>query len=208
MQAKTGNKLSPQGVFALVGTLPRELQDRFRKETWVEVKNEETEFVPDPEYKYDHVLGLSWLTNEGIPNTQEELDEQREMVFKTMISGPEAYNVGQFFVLFPSVVYNSADIGDTLMIVEVMADLDFPPAVDLVTRALPEYEQYQGLDREAHAIRAALQSYVASGKIKIHQGSLRMYACEYRYKFEENYKVAEEQPISFKEAVRRNQRRG
>lgn len=206
MEAKVGTKLSPQGVFNLVGLLPKELQDRFRKETWVEEKQDETEFVPDPVYKYDHVLGLSWLTSEGIPNTQEELDAQREFVFKTMVSGPVTYNVGQFFVLFPNVVYTTNDISDALMIVEVMDELDFPAETELITKALPEYEQYGYMGREAHAIRAALMSYVASGKIKIHEGRMRMYSCETRYSFEDNYKEPSTEPLSFKENVRRHRR--
>lgn len=207
MDAKVGTKLQPQGVFNIVGLLPKELQDRFRKECWAEVKQDETEFVPDPEYKYDHVLGLSWLTAEGIPNTQEELDAQREFVFKTMVSGSETYNVGQFFVLFPNVVYTTNDIGNTLMIVEVLDELEFPAANDLVTPALAEYNQHGYMDREAHAVRAALLSYVASGKIKIHEGGLRMYSCEERYQFETRYIDPEEKPLTFAEQVRR-QRRG
>lgn len=206
MEAKVGTKLSPQGVFNIVGLLPKELQDRFRKDCWAEVKDDETEFVPDPEYKYDHVLGLSWLTAEGIPNTQEELDAQREFIFKTMVSGPESYNVGQFFVLFPNIVYTTGDISDSLMIVEVMDELDFPANVNLSTPALAEYNQYGYMGREAQAIRAALYSYVASGKIKIHEGRMRMYACEEQYRFEERFKVAEEQPLSFKEQLRRQRR--
>lgn len=203
MDPKVGTKLQPQGVFSIVGLLPKELQDRFRKECWVEEKNDETEFVPDPVLKYDHVLGLSWLTNEGIPNTQEGLDEQREFIFKTMISGPVTYNVGQFFVLFPNIVYTTSDIGDSLMIVEVMDELEFPAEEDLRTAALSEYNQYEYMCRETQAVRAALQSYVASGKIKIHEGRMRMYSCEERYSFEERYKSPEEKPMTFKEMLRR-----
>lgn len=206
MEAKVGTKLGPQGVFNLVGLLPKNLQDRFRIECWVEEKQDETEFVPDPVRKYDHVLGLSWLTAEGIPNTQEELDAQREFTFKTMVSGPVSYNVGQFFVLFPSIVYNTSDISDTLMIVEVMDELDFPAEVDLITPSLKEYNQYGYMDREAHAIRAALMSYVTSGKIKIHDGRWRMYSCEESYKFEERYKDPDEKPLTFKEHLQRRRR--
>ncbi|ABY63187.1 hypothetical protein ST201phi2-1p362 [Pseudomonas phage 201phi2-1] len=206
MEAKVGTKLQPQGVFSIVGLLPKELQERFRKECWTEEKQEETDFVPDPVLKYDHVLGLSWLTAEGIPNTQEELDAQREMIFKTMISGPTTYNVGQFFVLFPNVVYTTRDIEDSLMIVEVLDELEFPATDNLVTPALPEYNQYGYMSREALAIRAALHSYVASGRIKIHEGAMRMYACEEQYKFEERYKKPDEKPLTFVEMARR--RRG
>lgn len=206
MEAKVGTKLSPQGVFSLVGLLPKDLQDRFRKEVWVEDKDIETEFTPDPTYKYDHVLGLSWLTSEGIPNTQEELDDQREFVFKTMVSGPITYNIGQFFVLFPNVVYSTSDISDALMIVEVMDELEFPAELELTTKALPEYNQYGYMGREAQAIRAALMSYVTSGKIKIHEGRMRMYACEERFAFEANYKDPGEKPLTFKEHARRHRR--
>lgn len=203
MNAIVGTKLAPQGVFNLVGLLPKEHQDRFRKDCWVEEKQDETEFVADPVMKYDHVLGLTWLTNEGIPNTQEELDAQREFLFQTMISGPERYNIGEFFVLFPNIVYTSSDIGDKLMIVEVMDELEFPANIDLTTQALAEYNQYGYMNREALAIRAALRSYITEGKIKIHEGNMRMYACSEQYKFEANYKNPDEKPLSFKELARR-----
>ncbi len=206
MNAKVGTKLPPQGVFNLVGLLPKVKQDQFRKECWVAKKQDETEFVPDPVLEYDHVLGLTWLTNEGIPNTQEELNEQREFLFQTMVSGPETYNVGQFFVLFPNIIYHTSDIGDKLMIVEVMAELDFPASVNMTTPALEEYNQYGYMNREALAIRAALQSYIAEGKIKIHEGAMRMYTCSEQYKFEANYKDPDEKPLTFKEMARR--RRG
>lgn len=206
MNAKVGTKLAPQAVFNLVGLLPKELQDRFRKECWAEEKQEETDFVPDPVFKYDHVLGLTWLTNEGIPNTQEELDAQREFLFQTMVSGPETYNVGQFFVLFPNIIYHTSDIGDKLMIVEVMDELEFPAGTDMVTPALAEYNRHGYMDREALAIRAALQSYIASGKIKIHEGSMRMYTCSERYQFEERYKDPAEKPLTFKEEMARRRR--
>lgn len=206
MNAPVGTKLSMQAVFRLVGALPKEMQERFRTETRVEEKQDDLEFVPDPVYKYDHVLGLSWLTDNGIPNTQEGLDEQREIHFKTMVSGPERYNVGQFFVLFPEVVYNTSDISDMLMVVEVMDELEFPAAEELVTPDTAELRAAGYMERGAIAIRSALQSHVAAGRIKIHQAGMRMYTLEEQYKFEERFKDPNEKPLSFKEHVRRHRR--
>lgn len=208
MSASVGTKLSPQAVFKLVATLPKDLQERFRLETRVEEKQESEEFVMDPTYKYDHVLGLSWLTDNDIPNTQEELDAQREIVFKTMVSGAVTYNVGQFFVLFPEIVYGTSDISDTLMVVEVMDELDFPAELELITKDTAEIRDAGYMERGAIAIRAALQSYVASGKIKIHQAGMRMYMCEERYQFETRYIDPDAPVVTFKEAVRRHRRGG
>lgn len=206
MNAPIGTKLSMQATFRLVGMLPKDMQERFRVETRVEDKQDETEFVPDPVYKYDHVLGLSWLTDNGIPNTQEGLDEQREIHFKTMVSGPETYNVGQFMVLFPEVVYNTSDISDVLMVVEVLDELEFPATEVLSTPDTAELRAAGYMERGAIAIRAALHSYVAAGRIKIHQAGMRMYTLEEQYQFEERFKDPEAKPLSFKETLRRHRR--
>lgn len=201
----TGTKLTPQAVFSVVGVLPKTLQDDFRQKCWSDQSTKEDEFVPDPVLKYDHPLGLTWLHEHDIPNTVEGLDEQRQMVFKTMISGPETYNVGQFFVLFPEVVYSSRDIDSTIMVVEVMDELEFPAHEDLIAQATDEIRS-AGDEEAAFAIRAALMSYVVSGKIKIHQAGMRMYYLERRYQFEERFTQPDEKPLSFKDAARRNRK--
>lgn len=201
-----GTKLSPQGVFQVVGVLPKTLQDDFRAKCWLEEKQEEAEFVPDPVLKYDHSAGLTWLSENNIPNTLEGLETQREIVFKTMISGAESYNVGQFIVLFPELVYHSKDLGDTIMVVEVMDELEFPAEVDLVTSIDNDIRYASDVDRAAFAVRAALQAYLPSGKIKIHQAGMRMYAMQERYKFETRYTDPEEPKLSFRDAVRRHRK--
>jgi len=201
-----GTKLSPQGVYQIVGLLPKDLQDDFRQKAWAEEKSEDTDFVPDPVLKYDHSLGLSWLTDQNIPNTLEALDEQREFVFKTMVSGPVTYNVGQFIVLFPELIYHSKDVSDTIMVVEVMDELDFPAEIDLVTSDSDEIRSAVDDERAAIAIRAALNAYLPAGKIKIHQAGMRMYAMQDRYRFETRYVQPDEKPLSFKDAMRRHRK--
>lgn len=199
-------KLSPQGVFAIVGILPKALQEDFRNTTYTEVKQESTDFDPDPEKRYDHSLGLSWLSGKGIPNTTEGLDEQREYVFKTMISGPVNYNVGQFIVLFPEAVYSASDIEDAILVVEVMDELEFPPEVDLLARHGDSVITTE-TNFSTTALQAALMSYLPQGKVKVHPAGMRMYHMSKQYQFEAKFIDADEKTLNFKDAVRR-QRNG
>lgn len=198
-------KIGPSQVFRLVQLLPKELQQSFAKEAWVDVKQDSTEFVPEPERKYDHPLGLEWLSKNKIPNTVEELEEQRQYVFQTMVNGPETYNVGQFFVVFPSVVYNTKDVHDNLLIVEVMDELEFPSMPDLKVpynddiRAATDWQEQATV-----ALRAALNSYVVSGKIRIHTSGFRMYSSTDMYQFQERFQDENEVKLSFQENMRRH----
>lgn len=200
-------KIGPSQVFTLVQLLPKDLQEKFRKETWEEVKHEITEFTPEPESRYEHSLGLSWLTKHKIPNTVEELEEQRMCVFQTMVSGPDRYNVGQFFVVFPSVVYATRDIEDNLLVIEVMDELEFPPMPDIKVKYNDEIRGATYEDQATVALRYALQSYAAQGRIKIHEAGFRMYANSDQYTFQERYVDEAQEPKSFQDTVRR-QRRG
>lgn len=197
-------KVTPNQVFRLVQTLPKDLQTKFAKEAYTDIAVPNGEFVPEPERKYDHPLGLEWLTKQGIPNTVEELEAQRQYVFQTMVSGPDTYNVGQFFVVFPSIIYSSGDLKDGLLVVEVMDELEFPPMPDLKVAYTEEMRQAGWQDQSTIALRAALQDYVVQGKIKIHEAGYRMYSSTDMYKFEENFVHPEAERITFKEAVRRH----
>ena len=197
-------KIAPNQVFRLVNLLPKEMQAKFAKEAYSDVVHDTTEFVPEPERKYDHPLGLEWLTKHNIPNTIEELEEQRQYVFQTMISGPDTYNVGQFFVVFPRIVYASNDLKDNLLIVEVMDELEFPPMPDMKVVYTDEMRKANWQDEATIALRAALQSYVVQGKIKIHTADFRMYSSTDMYQFQERFIEPEAEVMSFKDAVRRH----
>lgn len=197
-------KISPNQVFRLVQTLPKDLQTLFAKEAYSDVAVNTGEFTPEPERKYDHPLGLEWLTKHGIPNTVEELEAQRQYVFQTMISGPDTYNVGQFFVVFPSIIYSNNDIPDRLLLVEVMDELEFPPMPDLKVSYTDEMRKASWQEEATIALRAALQSYVVQGKIKIHEAGFRMYAGKDSYQFEEKYVDPDAEQMTFKEAIRRH----
>lgn len=196
-------KISPSQVYQLVALLPKELQERFRKEAYEDFVPKDVDFVPEPERRYNHSLGLSWLTKNNIPNTVEELEEQRQYVFQTMVSGPDTYNVGQFFVVFPSVIYHTRDIDDNLLIVEVMDELEFPPMPDLKVLYNDDIRQVPHQQQSTVALRYALQAYVASGKIKIHEAGYRMYSSTDMYTFQERFIDQEQVTMSFKEALKR-----
>lgn len=196
-------KVSPNQVFRLVQTLPKELQTLFAKEAYNDVAVNTGEFTPEPERKYDHPLGLEWLTKHGIPNTIEELEAQRQYVFQTMISGPDTYNVGQFFVVFPRIIYSNTDLPDQLLLVEVMDELEFPPMPDLKVAYTDEMRKANWQEEATIALRAALQAYVVQGKIKIHDAGFRMYSSTDMYQFEEKYADPDAERLTFKETVRR-----
>jgi hypothetical protein len=197
-------KIGPNQVFRLVQLLPKDLQAKFTKEAYTDVVHDTAEFVPEPERKYDHPLGLEWLTKHKIPNTVEELEEQRQYVFQTMVSGSDTYNVGQFFVVFPRIVYASNDLKDNLLVVEVMDELEFPPMPDMKVAYTDEMRKANWQDEATIALRAALQSYVVQGKIKIHDAGFRMYSSTDMYQFQERYIDPEAEVLSFKDAVRRH----
>jgi hypothetical protein len=187
-------KISPNQVFRLVGLLPRRLQKEFQQEAYQDVVVDTEEFIPDAERKYEHSLGLSWLTKHKIPNTVEELEAQRQYVFNTMISGADRYNVGQFIVLLPSVVHHSREIENNLLVVEVMDELDFP-AIDLKTPYTEAMRQTHDHRTESLiALRAALQVYAADGKIRVHEAGHRVYSGSDEYQFQERFheEIAEE----------------
>lgn len=196
-------KIAPAKVFQLVKLLPKALQNEFSKEAYKEVQDNSVDFVPDPELRYDHSLGLSWLTKHGIPNTLEELEAQRQYVFQTMVSGATSYNVGQFIVVFPNIVHGSRDIEGNTLVVEVMDELEFPELPDLVIPFNDEIRAATFESADIIALRYALQAYVAQGKIRIHEAGVRMYANSESYKFQERFESDEEKPTSFREAVRR-----
>lgn len=197
-------KINPQQVFRLVGLLPKELQQQFAKEAYEEVKHEPGEFIPDTEKRYEHSLGLSWLTKHRIPNTVEELEAQRQYVFQTMISGSETYNVGQFIVVFPQIIYGSRDIQETILVLEVMDELEFPPMPDLVVPYNDEIRNAKYEDEATTALRYALEAYVSTGKLKVHEAGFRMYAGTDQYAFQERFVDTTEERPSFKEAIRRH----
>jgi hypothetical protein len=197
-------KIAPQQVFRLVGLLPKEMQQQFNKEAYEEVKQEPGEFVPDVEKRYEHSLGLSWLTKHNIPNTVEELEAQRQYVFQTMVSGPETYNVGQFIVVFPQIIYGPRDIESTILVLEVMDELEFPPMPDLVVPYNDEIRKAAFDDQATVALRYALESYVATGKLKVHEAGFRMYAGVDQYAFQDRFAEPTEDRPSFKEMIRRN----
>lgn len=199
-------KISPAQVFQLVKLLPKELQQQFAAEAYEDVTQDTTEFVPEPENRYEHSLGLSWLTKHNIPNTIEELEEQRQYVFQTMVSGADRYNVGQFFVVFPNVVYHTTDVTDNILVVEVMDELEFPPMPDLKVLYNDEIRSASFKDQNVIAMRHALEAYVTQGKIKIHEAGFRMYSSTDQYTFEERYVDPAQEQLSFKEALRRQRR--
>ena len=200
-------KIQPQQVFRLVALLPKDLQNDFAIKAYKDVTPTDLEFKPDTEKQYDHSLGLSWLTKHDIPNTDEELELQRQYVFQTMVSGAQTYNVGQFIVLFPSIVYNTRDIGDKLIILEVMDELEFPAMPDLVV-PFNAAIRAAGFDEEAGiALRYALFDYISSGKVRLHEAGVRVYGGTESYKFQDRFAPEVEERLSFKELVRR-QRRG
>jgi hypothetical protein len=199
-------KIQPQQVFRLVGLLPKSLQVEFNKEAYEDVKQTDDGFVPDVATKYEHSLGLAWLTKHGIPNTVEELEAQRQYVFQTMVSGSDTYNVGQFIVVFPSIVYSTSDIRDSVLVLEVMDELEFPPMPDMV---IPYNDDIRNATYETEAtvaLRYALEAYIATGKIKVHEAGFRMYSSVDNYKFQENFVDPDEPKLTFKELVRRNRK--
>lgn len=197
-------KIAPAKVFSLVKLLPKELQNEFAKEAYQEVQDTSVDFVPDPELRYDHSLGLSWLTKHNIPNTVEELEAQRQYVFQTMLSGASTYNVGQFIVVFPNVVYGSRDIENNTLVIEVMDELEFPELPDLTVPFNDDIRAATFESADIVALRYALQSYVVQGKIRIHEAGVRMYSNAESYKFQERFEdTVTEKPVSFIEAARR-----
>lgn len=201
-----GVKIQPTHVYRIVNLLPKEMQNEFNKEAFVDAVQPDGEFIPDAERRYDHSLGLSWLTKHNIPNTVEELEAQRQFVFQTMISGPVSYNVGQFIVLFPSIIYGSRDIEEELLVLEVMDELEFPAMPDMVVQFNDEIRNASYDDSSRIALKHALESYVVSGKIKVHSAGMRMYGGTESYKFQERFVNKDEEPLSFTETIRRNRR--
>lgn len=199
-------KIQPNQVYRLVNLLPKEMQVEFNNEAFVDVANTDEEFVPDADRRYDHSLGLSWLTKHKIPNTIEELEAQRQYVFQTMISGPDTYNVGQFIVVFPSIIYGTRDLGESVLVLEVMDELEFPPMPDMVVPFNAEIRAASYDDVDRVALRHALECYVATGKIKVHTAGIRVYGGTESYKFQERFTPVEEERLSFQEIIRRNRR--
>lgn len=198
-------KIQPQQVYQIVGLLPKDMQAEFSKEAYMEVTQPEGEFIPDAVKRYDHSLGLSWLTKHKIPNTVEELQAQRQFIFQTMISGSETYNVGQFIVLFPSIIYGSRDIGESVLLLEVMVDLEFPAMPDLVVPFNDEIRNAPYGEDLPIALRYALYDYVSTGKVKLHTAGMRMYGGVESYKFQDRF-VEPTDRRSFKEILRDSRR--
>lgn len=200
-------KIQPIQVLRLVGLLPKHLQQEFTKEAYVDTKPTEDGFVPDTDRIYDHSLGLSWLTKHNIPNTLDELEAQRQYIFQTMVSGSEEYNVGELIVVFPNIVYSTSDIKNNLMVLEVMTELKFPAMTDLMTSYNNDIRA-AGFETEAMvALRYALQTYVADGKIKVHDAGYRVYSASDTYQFQSRFTDPEETKLSFLDHVR-NHRKG
>lgn len=195
MSKPTRTKISPASVYELVRALPKSLQEEFRKEAYFDFVPEDVDFVPEPERRYDHSLGLSWLTSKGIPNTIEELEEQRQYLFQTVIAGPVTYNVGQFIVLFANTVYHPSEVADQLLVVEVMSELDFPELPDLTTPYTDEIRNASNNKVDMIALQQALSIYAAQGKIRIHEAGVRMYSVAEKYAFEDNFKPEAEGSI-------------
>lgn len=167
----SNKQLDPMELFNLLKHTPS-LFTSFRKECYRTMPQESLD--APPEVKYDHKLGIAFLTKHGIPTTHEELLEDSKYIYDSVMTGSVRYNVGQLVVVFSEAIQGTGGLTtNNTWIMEVMDEFEFPADMPLVSMKVED-------------LRLALKEHLDKGIIKLHQAAgIRMYAVEQTYGFAE-----------------------
>lgn len=167
-----GTPLTASSVFQIVSLC--NLQVPFKAECFREKTKEELDFDPSSNVIYSPQLGVQFLKKHNLPTTVEQLREQERYMFDTLIPGKIRYMAGDFFMIYPDVVRNRADLIDTApLLIEVLGEFELPSDLSL--------------ESPTENIHLALASYVQDGLIKIHEVGVRMFQQSKFYKFQQRF---------------------
>lgn len=166
-------QIEPIEVFNVLKHVPS-LTEAFRNECYTYPESESLDFTSsEGEKRYNHKLGIAFLKKHGIPTTREGLYDDGKFTYTSIKDGMKVYNVGQFIVVFSNAIYSSGDItNQNVWVLEVMDEFEFLEDLEL-----------NSFKRED--IREALNVFLSTGKVKLHQAGHRIYDVTFSYQFAE-----------------------